>query len=378
MGERELLCSPPPEEDREFFSRYRERFLEETREVLKELGIHPEVEKVVMQTAGEVYNALFLDPDGWRRLENLIERVLYYDLSLRAIFVKPYLEAVRAYAEYILSKCSTTSADPIARIKRIFQLLGEFFDTVERVYNRLLQEREQKLKERFNEELEKERREKLALEKQTIYHLLTRIKDRGEPIELRLYYKGIPVFCKAKVQAVEPSLDFLHLRGERCKYKPFFLKGQKLFLKHPDLPKPVAAIVREGDPRSGSIVLTGLYFEELPHEKRRTVRVEPEKPVDIKLINGKTVYRGMVKDVSPQGVGVIFEELPPLEVGSYVSLKTSIGGVDIDTTADVRYIDRETGRVGFHFVLPPEQERKLSRYILKRQMEILKEIRLDV
>ena len=58
MGERELLCSPPPGEDREFFSRYRERFLEETREVLKEIGIHPEVEKVVMQTAGEVYNCL--------------------------------------------------------------------------------------------------------------------------------------------------------------------------------------------------------------------------------------------------------------------------------------------------------------------------------
>ena len=52
--------------------------------------------------------------------------------------------------------------------------------------------------------------------------------------------------------------------------------------------------------------------------------------------------------------------------------------MDIDTTADVRYIDRKTGRVGFHFVLPPEQERKLSQYILKRQMEILKEIRLDV
>ena len=60
---------------------------------------------------------------------------------------------------------------------------------------------------------------------------------------------------------MEPSLDFLHLRGERCKYKPFFLKGQELYLKHPDLPKPVAAIVREGEPLRGSIVLTGLYFD---------------------------------------------------------------------------------------------------------------------
>ena len=371
------MCQLPPREDREFFERYREKFIEETRKVLKEIGIHPDLEKVILQTAGSVYNALFLETGGWNRLENLIERVLYYDLALRAIFIKPYLEAVRAYAEYILSTCSSTSSDPIGRIKRIFRLLGEFFDRVERVYNRLLQEREKKLKERFTEELEREKREKLALEKQTIYHLLTRIKDRGEPVELRLYYKGIPVFCKATVEAVEPSLDILHLSGSRCKYKPFFIKGQKLYLKHPDLPKPVAALVREGDPRNGSIILTGLYFEELPHEKRRTVRVEPQEPVDIKLINGKTVYRGMVKDVSPQGVGVLFEELPPLEVGSYVSLKTSIGGVDIDTTADVRYIDEKNRRVGFHFVLPPEQERKLSQYILKRQMEILKEIRLD-
>jgi len=376
MEEREL-CVPLPREDREFFERYRERFLEETREVLKELGIHHQVERVVLQTAGQVYNALFVEPDGWRRLDNLIERVLYYDLSLRTIFVKPYLDAVRAYAEYILSHSSPTGSEPLSRVKRIFRLLGEFFDRVERVYSRRLEERELNLKERFSREVEKERREKLALEKQTIYHLLTRIKDRGEPIELRLYYKGIPVFCKGKVEAVEPSLDFLHLSGERCKYKPFFIKGQKLYLRHPDLPKPVAALVREGDPRSGSIVLTGLYFQELPHEKRRAVRVEPERAVDIKLINGKTVYRGTVKDVSPQGVGVLFEELPPLEVDSQVSLKTSLGGVDIDTTADVRYIDRENRRVGFHFVLPPEKERKLSQYILKRQMEILKEIRLD-
>ena len=326
----------------------------------------------LLHTLGEIYDLLFLEGGSSERLEPLIDGVLHYDLSLKKVFVKPFLSVVRDYTEYVLE-----GHGDIGKVKAIFGLLTQFFDTVERVHSKRVEKLQMELSSKYLKEVERARKEKLSMEKQVIYHTLSRLKDRKERLELKRYYRGIPVFCKASVVDLDPSLDYLYLAAEGCRYKVFFQKGQKIYMKHPDLPKPLAALVRDGDPRDGSIVLTGLYFEELPHEKRKTVRVEPEKPAEVKLLGGDTVYRGLLKDISPHGAGVIFEELPPLKVGDYVNLKTSVGGIDIDTTADVRYVDDKSHRVGFHFTLPPERERELSRYILRRQLEILKELKLE-
>ena len=361
-------------EDRQFFERYRERFLSEANSVLKE-SVNPQLKGLrdrLLHSLEEIYNLLFLEGGSDERLENLIDGILHYDLSLKRVFVKPFLSVVGDYAERVIEEHGD-----IGKVKSIFGLLTQFFDTVERVHSKRVEKLQRELSSKYLKEVERAKREKLSMEKQVIYHTLSRLKDRGERLELKRYYKGIPVFCRASIVDLEPSLDYLYLAAEGCRYKIFFQKGQKIYLKHPDLPKPLAALVRDVDLRDGSIVLTGLYFEELPHEKRKAVRVEPEKPAEVKLFGKDTAYRGLLKDISPHGAGVIFEEIPPLKVGDYVNLKTSVGGIDIDTSADVRYIDEKSHRVGFHFSLPPERERELSRYILRRQLEILKELKLE-
>ena len=356
--------------DKQFFQNYKSKF---------EAKLNEELEKFVDQSleglkanikdlALEIYDRLLLKEEPIENLKQLLEQIFYYDLGLKAIFVNPFLELTKDYAEYLFK-----SGGNFVKLKALFGILAYFYDLLEEIYKEKLEEYRKKLEAKHLKDIEILKATTQRKEKQVIYTILSKLKNKQ--IELKKFYRGIPIICKAKIMELEPSIDFLYLYTKGCNYKIFYQINNIVFLKHPELPKAVAGKVTQGNPKEGTIVLTGLHFVDLPEEKRTCIRLEPEEPVEVFLLNNGKKYRGLMKDISVQGIGVIFDELPPLNVGDRVYIKTHLENLPLETPATVKYINPNYNRIGFFFTLEGNLEKKLSQLLMEKQFEILKGLR---
>jgi hypothetical protein len=353
--------------DRDFFEKKKEEFLKSVLKNLENLNISPNNIKKYFE---KFYECIFLSDKDLNEIVPIIDRVLEIDLSLKRLFIKPLISLLYEYIEYVFK----TSED-INRVRAIFLVIDKILQIVESVYQEKIKEVQKHIQAKYTIEVEKLKKKISQEEKEFIYHLLDRIRTRKERVEIKKYYKEIPLFCRCKVVECDSLLDLIVLDCPHCRFKIFFQRTALVYLKHPDFPKPVAGIVLRGDYNEGTLALTGLHFEELPQDKRRWIRVEPKEPTEVKVTKDGRQYTGLLKDISEHGLGVIFKKLPPLEIGNFVEIKTTVENLLIQTTAEVRNIDPSINKVGFYFDLPYEIEKQLSQYILRRQLEILKEVK---
>jgi len=209
-----------------------------------------------------------------------------------------------------------------------------------------------------------------------IYQLLKEIKEVDNLVELRVYYRGIPIVCKAMVKDIDPTTNWLQLEGVNCKYLIFYQPGTQIFVIHSLLPKPLLGKVFKAEPEKGIIWINALTFSEDPYEKRKSVRIELEKPIPVKVYKGLKIFKGFVKDISQKGIGIVFpEHMPPVESGNLLKIKTKIGDIEIDTFGVVRNVDRIHKKVGLEYTLPYEVEKRLLQFLFKEQNKILSKLK---
>ncbi|AAC07233.1 PilZ domain-containing protein [Aquifex aeolicus] len=160
---------------------------------------------------------------------------------------------------------------------------------------------------------------------------------------------------------------------ERCLILPFLNVGDFFYMKARELTEPVKLEVLQK--RDSEVLARAISYEETYIEKRQHVRVQPDKPIPVYIKEKDTV--GSILDISVGGIGVFLKEkvVEPEEV---VTLEFELEGEEIKTKGECRYtIPYRAGyRAGFKFVdLSTRYENIIGRYVMKRQMEILKELK---
>ncbi len=141
--------------------------------------------------------------------------------------------------------------------------------------------------------------------------------------------------CRSKLHSIRDE----YVKATTCNLN-IFKPGSEVFIKHPNLPRPVA------------------------------VRV-----VDLDIDREEVV--GTMADISVGGVGVFLKEKGSLKEGDVVWVSFTLPKGKVETQASVRYVlpDGNVYRVGIQYELDLKREKVVSDYVMERQFEILKELR---
>jgi len=340
--------------DREFFDRYEESFTEsfaahmETSE-----GIS--LSRSALRTIGvKVYRTLFtFKEDPTEELYRFALKVAENEIDIKPVFSKAFLIMAKDFVDYLIER-----DEDIDRLKTFISLIDEYLSTIERAYLDYVNSLRREVKELKNER-EREQEE-------IILHLIRKLKT----LKLLSFFKQIPVTCKVNVKGVAGGRVRIDVKG--CS-RGIIYEGGSLFLKVPSAPKPVMATLEEVNFEEDSAFLKGFRFTEIPQERRRFVRVEPSSVVRVVVGDAE----GEMADLSIGGVGVRFFAEPLIGAGERVKVSFEVDGKEVGLEGEVRYVISEDGRfrVGIEFIETSRAEELLADYIMRRQFEILKELR---
>ncbi len=212
----------------------------------------------------------------------------------------------------------------------------------------------------------------------------------GERYEIYTKVKEIPVKTVLKLVWIDSSSRLVGFDWGNCIRRGAFQPGNVVYVKLSENRFLRAGVVSNRDELVIEPEGEGGTPEFL---KRRAVRVEvdPSKPVLVNLKIGGKRYRTQARDISEYGVGVVFRK--DSEEGREILMlleERKDRWVDIELTLPkygrvhakgrVRRKEEHDGeiyvRFGFELEFSEEHRAKVRKYILERQQEIVKSLRL--
>jgi len=96
--------------------------------------------------------------------------------------------------------------------------------------------------------------------------------------------------------------------------------------------------------------------------------------VDIEK-NGEKI-RGIINDISIGGLGIYTDSIGSLQKDEEVLIKFELNGKTIEAKGIIRYTIEDLKKAGIEFKLNNDLESDLAEYVLERQFEIIKELRI--
>ena len=346
-------------EDYSFFTGYKERFrenflrfMDEERSKLLSLpGINTLTERL--------YVLLFsFQKDPREELFRISYTLAKNEIDLKKVTEKAFLALLKDYIDYLISENRDHR-----RIKSLIDLIDIYVSVIEDAYLKYTEE--------LREELRRERKEAGESERRIALEFLEKIKEREE-IDLLTYYKEVPVVCRSRILEVRDEF----VRASTCNID-IFGPGREIYIKHPNLPRPIAVEVRERDIEREEVLLEVIGFRDLPQERRKYVRVIPKEPIGVRISKGGWSTEGIMADISIGGVGVYVEDRDDLKEGDVVEVGFTLPKGRVETEASVRYVlpHQKIYRVGLQYQLDIPKEDIVSDYVMERQFEILRELK---
>ncbi|WP_457569550.1 PilZ domain-containing protein [Desulfurobacterium sp.] len=265
--------------------------------------------------------------------------------------------------------------EKIETIKENPDFLGEIkklLSAIERVIFTLnnLQELEiEKLKEQVKEEdlKAKEREEEIII---SFFKKLI-----GTPFQLTRYYKEVPVKCCAVLKQVIDRFAIFKLEN----YRYFILKeGEDVFISSPNLPSSVTGTVKHFHLEKEMVSIGFFRLSAPPQEKRKYLRVKPAEDIEVTIKKENKTYTGKLEDISIGGIGISTNKTDNLEVFDKVEIEFFLSGKIIKTTGEIKNRKENFGKIklGIAFQNEKEYEEFIAKYIIKREVEILNEVKI--
>jgi len=348
------------ENSREFFSNYKETFSSNFVRFAKEKeGKCILSEGAVRTIAVGIYDSLFLLKSK-ENFQKIFKEALESGANFTNCMTKSLMALLKDYIDFLLN----TSSLSVKPVKRLIDEIEEYISLSEKI-----------LTDYMEEQLRREKREKLKAFEETIRKIFELLSQKGIELTLLTFYKEIPVSCKAKVSSVGEVLVSFKL--ESCSLPGAFYESKEIYIKVENAPKPIKGSVESFIPSERTIKLKNFSFEEIPQERRKYVRVKPKEstPVTVNFEGGEV--KGGVSDISIGGMGILFSEPPPIERGRKVTLTFRLDDNELSVKGEVRYVVEigELFKCGVEFKLNQKEEELISEYVARRQFEILKELR---
>lgn len=315
----------------------------------------------VANIAEKLYILLFLlGKDPTADLYNFAYKAIKSGIDLKSVLVKANMKLFHEFIDFMLDK----ERDPEAMHRSLLQfaaLVDSYYATIDKAYRAYRLETEGE---------SQEEKESTAGELAIVMELFK--ENRSSQFHLLNYYKEIPVVCKSELLHLDE--EFARFNIESCNYNIFDESGS-IYIKIPGFPKSVrSTIIRYK--KYDFIEVGEFVFEDLPQEQRKSVRVQPEVPIDIVLEGKELRAEGVIVDISAGGVGVALEKSQGVEPDMGVKLAFTLKGEPIEAQGVVRYVLEGSKKVGIQFDYDVELENRVLEYVLERQFAIIKELRV--
>ena len=347
--------------DYEFFLNYRETFIENFKkhsrvDSPKLVGI-PSLNTLLKK----LYVMLFsFQKDPREELFNLAYRLNKFEIDLKKIMTKCTLTMVRDYIDYV----SEEKGD-VSRIKKLIELIEIYLGIIEDAQSKYINE--------LRKETKKQERLVAEGERAVIIEFLNKLKEqKSDEIEFINYYKQVPAVCRSKLIEVGET----SFKASICNLSIFEV-GEEIYLKHPRLPRTVAVKIKEIDHTQDTGEFEVIGFVDLPQERRKYVRVQPDDSIPVKIQKGDIDLTGEMADISVGGVGIYVKDYNGFAIGDVVTVSLLLPEGKVETNGVIRHITPHENlyRIGIEYRLDFKQEEIVSDYVMERQFEILRELK---
>ncbi len=346
---------------RPFFSMYSTRF---SHNFQKHCASYDKrLSEGAVRTLGiRVYHLMFPckgSKESLDRFRAVAEDLVGLGEDIKPVFTKTFLAMVSDFADYL-----SRSGKGMEGLKSLLSLMDVYLTEVDEVYVKHVKAlREELGRERENERL-------------IAANLMTKLRGEEGAVAVMSFYREVPIVCQGTVRYA--GLSLVTIKVGKCPYIMAFVPGSIVFIKSDMFPKPVKTVVDSVDYGAEELTLSGFEFSEMPQERRRFVRVRPLEEVSVLVrARGRELF-GKMADISVGGIGVLFKNPPGLSQGDSVEVEFGLGGKALCVRGDVKYAKKLDGihRIGVEFHTTAGEEEIIAEYVMKVQLDILKELRL--
>lgn len=216
-----------------------------------------------------------------------------------------------------------------------------------------------------------------------LMRLFAQHMSQNQPVKLLNTYRGVPITHAADVISIHKGYVVFSVHPEQAAC--LSLENQT-YVQSELLPEVFKAYVVAVDMARNQAVLNEFTSAGTALGKRMTVRVQPQKPLEVALHDGVHRVPGQLADISSKGVGIFtvaaytYGDLC-FEKGTkiYIEFQLPITDTFIRLSGKINSLTHQRGtflhRLGLSISPDPQAEAALTQYVTSRQQEILEELK---
>ena len=211
-----------------------------------------------------------------------------------------------------------------------------------------------------------------------LFSILRTMQEKKEKIEIHNYYKGLSITNDAFVLDVTKNTILIKTNMMQQKAVQY---EEKAILVSESL--PYAVICKKIHNKSfekHTIELSHLAFTKTSQIQRETVRVHPKDDYTIDIyLNAKKINQDIqIEDLSIRSIRLKFNTLPAgLKICENINMQLSLekDTFMLQTKLEILRIDESQTDFQIVFFFEEKQKTKLTKYVTKRQMEMIREFK---
>ena len=338
----------------QFLLEYKDTFRENFLKILGFFDLSDDKKKILERKLDFIFSALehIEDEKTLQQLKKVLYELHSLHIPVKQLLERVFFQLVEDFIKFLKEKDNPSIKDLKLLVDKIYKFLTVNDEALYQ-YTTSLQELEE----------DKE----TSKEKEEVISYLRRLNP--VTVTILTFFREFPIYCKADVIKIAGHF----IKVSKCPYK-VFTPDTYVYIKLSDTQSILGKIVNVDD---HSLLISPLKFVKTPQIK--SVRVFPDTEIDVKieLLNGGNIY-GILIYISIGEVGVLVNDLKGLKEGDKVKVHFALPTGEVSTTAKVGKITplKSGYKVELLLDLDKRLDQIISRYVLKRQREILKEIKL--
>jgi hypothetical protein len=297
-----------------------------------------------------IYYCLFIKPiilQNNKKISFLIEienKLKKYDISFIKVLEKTFFFITNAFIKYLL-----LHQEPYNNLKD-FTILCNFYLEYFRTHK---------------------------IKNPTIPSEIIEIYKNHEKINLFNIYKGIPISYKSPILKIEnneitlnSNLNFI----VASKFNP------EIYFNQENKDYYFIATLKNFDIKNKIITLTNIQKIQRDIPKRKYIRVQPEKEIEANIIQKNRNIPAKIYDISIKGMALLtkknhFTISENIEIIFNLELEKKYLFDIIGEIRSIIKIENNLYRYHIYFEANPKEEKILERYVVKREKEIIEELK---
>jgi hypothetical protein len=338
-------------ENRPFFQDYKEKFVNTLYGYINKITGNRFTKEEITHFYDMLFISPFLDKNVINPAEDLALIYRLNDLGVDSVSVlnKLFLILSNSYIKYLIKKKNS-----VYRLKTMAMLLDFYIKYAE-----------------LRKNTEEPETAKIPKE-------IKEIRTNKKHLNLFTIYKGIPIAHKTNIISLDEKEGIIKVSANS--YQIIAAKFHKeIFLLENDREYSFRADIKKFTAYKKTMYLTNIEKVSRNAPKRSFIRVQPKEKIKALLKDTNSTLETVLYDISLRGLCVLGPS-SDLKVSDMITAEFIIHLEKpylINTEGEIKSVtklDSKTYRYHIHFELPTHYEYILSKYITKREKEIVKEL----